>query len=354
MHILTNEREIRGLAPGSWLVEDMDAAQIMAMAGGGVCKIHHAMMETEFPYNEREITIIRPGRFGDLVLLTPSLREIKRRYPKMEIHVSCAPAYRGALFGLPYIDSFQPYPYPYHSQFGVYGPIASLENLTSLTIRETVTHMTDLFAERLGLGEIKDKKPDYFVSKDETAWAMDAYHSQMPHKAWRKRIAVQIKSSTPSRDYPTAKMRAVIEILEAKDYDVFLLGLPTEVVGKSKSPRVTNCAADQLTFRQSAAVLSTCDAFLGPDSSLIHVAGALGVPAVGLFSVVPWELRTKYCPTTFVIQAKKGCDIAPCFHAPRSGLGFPLNGPCQKERKCCALDSIPPEQVVAKIESMLN
>lgn len=349
MHLLTNKNPIPmgagvALQPGTWLMEDLDAARMMTTAGGGECRIEP--WEETVPMFHRTLTIVRPGRYGDLILLTPCLREIKREWPEGTLQVSCLPHYRDALIGLPYIDNFLPYPLPESVAAGC--SLIPLEVLTSLRDREPELHMTDLFAERLGLDSLATKKPDFILSLDELAWAHDAYP-----RTKHNRVAIQIKSSTPSRDYPQVQMAEVIRRLHGRGWDVVLLGLPHEIVGKNED-RITNCAKDQLTFRQSAAVLATADVFLGPDSSLIHVAGAIGTPAVGLFSVVPWQLRTKYCPTTFVIQAKQGCDLAPCFHAPRGAMGFPSAGPCQKERKCCALATLEPMEVVGKIEQMVS
>ena len=358
MHLLTNKNPIPmgagvALQPGTWLMEDLDAARMMTTAGGGECQLTlfnpHPGMAQAFHDFGGTVTVVRPGRYGDLILLTPTLREIKRRWPTCTLQVSCLPHYRDALIGLPYIDNFLPYPLPMNLGDGLnYGALTSLEVLTALFEREPELHMADLFAERLGLDSLATKKPDFILSPDELAWAHDAYP-----RTKHNRVAIQIKSSTPSRDYPMLQMGDVIRRLHGRGWDVVLLGLPHEIVGKNED-RITNCAKDQLTFRQSAAVLATADVFLGPDSSLIHVAGAIGTPAVGLFSVVPWQLRTKYCPTTFVIQAKQGCDLAPCFHAPRGAMGFPAAGPCQKERKCCALDTILPMEVVSKVEQMLT
>lgn len=358
MHLLTATKPLTmgpnyALQPGTYLCEDLDAAQLMLMVGGGEVRMQsfHDCLATlaELPDDfDGKITVIRPGRYGDLILLTPCFREIKRRWPNCTLQVACLPGYRDAIMGLPYIDNYLAYPLPIEEDNNDFGHLVSLEVLTSLTTREGELHMTDLFAERLGLTAIADKKPDFFLSLEERTWAHDVYP-----RGKAKRVAVQIKSSTPSRNYPTIQMGAVMRMLHGRGWDLVLLGLPNEVNGKSEE-RIVNCAADKLTFRQSAAVLATADVFLGPDSSLIHVAGALGTPAIGIFSVVPWQLRTAYCPTTFVIQAKKGCDIAPCFHAPRGQMGFPANGPCQKERKCCALDSIDPHEVVGRVEQAAN
>lgn len=357
MHLLTNKNLLsmgpqHALQPGVYLCEDLDAAQLVMMAGGGQVTLSPFECSPPLgsvPYDHTSaetITIVRPGRYGDLLLLTPVLRELKLRYPKCTLQVSTLPGYRDAIIGLPYVDNFLPYPLPMDgTQTHPYGTLLSLEVLSSLTGRERELHMTDLFAERLGVENITDKKPHLVLSNEEVAWALDVYP-----RIGKTRVAVQIKSSTPSRNYPTVQMGEVVRRLHGRGWEVMFLGLPNEVNGETK-PRLVNCAADKLTFRQSAAVVATADVFLGPDSSLIHVAGALGVPAIGLFSVVPHELRTAYCPTTKVMQASKGCDIAPCFHAPRGAFGFPAAGPCQKDSKCSALAAIDPHDVVVAVES---
>lgn len=357
MHILTNKNPLPigggvSLLPGRYLLDDVDAGEALRKSPGGELLLQAFTLpkplsgESGIPDAGR-FTVIRPGRFGDLVLLTPCLRHIKTKWPKCFLQLCCLPSYRDAVVGLPYIDNFLPYPLPM-DEARSNPDIHSLEPLASLVDRERELHITDLFAERLGLEGIENKKPDFFLSNDERNWAHEVYP-----RTKHKRVAIQLKSSTPSRDYPKEQMAEVLKRLHGRNWDVVLLGTPEQIVGQSED-RMTNCANDKLTFRQSAAVLATADVFLGPDSSLIHVAGALGTPAVGLFSVVPWELRTKYCPTTFVIQAKKGCDIAPCFHAPRGAVGFPSNGPCVEAKKCCALAMIDPQQVVAKVEQSVR
>lgn len=354
MHLITTENPVpmgggMALQPGCYLMDDMDAAQVIVAGGGGVAKLEsfltQSKLSAEYGVSDT-ITVIRPGRYGDLLLLTPVLREIKRRFPQVTLQISCLARYREVFGGLPYIDNFVQYPLPMDGTN--YGCILSLEVLASLTQREGELHMTDLFAERLGIDSMEVKKPDFILTIDERTWAHDVYPRSIA-----KRVGIQVKSTTPSRDYPVIPMGEVVRRLFGRGWDVMMLGLPNQVSGKSKD-RITNCAADSLTFRQSAAVLATCDVFLGPDSALIHVAGALEVPAVGLFSVVPWKLRTAYCPTTFVMQAKSGCDITPCFHAPRNSMGFPANGPCNQARHCCALATLDPHDVVCKVEQSVS
>lgn len=352
MHILENIRPIpfengNSLEAGKWLVEDNNAAEIMMRAGAGACRVSPWQTDAQPWYQHVEgknwlVTIVRPARYGDLILLTPCLRAMKAQNPGLMIRVACFPQYREVLLGLPYIDNFGIYPVPFTEEDGRYLPLEVTAENRDL---ETEMHITDLFAKRLGLSDFEDKKPEYRVSEMEREWVASNYP-----RTKKKRVAVQLRSSTPSRDYP--KMGEAVKRLHERGWEIMLLGLPNELNGLGNIHGVTNCGKDRLTFRQSVAVMSTCDAFLGPDSSLIHAAGALSIPAVGVFATVPHELRTKYCPTTFVIQGKKGCDIAPCFHAPRSRSGWPQGGPCNQANKCVAMDLIEPKQVAAKVEHM--
>lgn len=358
MHALTNSVPVAigpnsALEPSTWILEDADAGQILSNAPGGTCQVrrwtpHDSLEHVSTP---QRILIIRPGRFGDLVLLTPCLRAIKAAFPKSIIAVATLAHYRDAIIGLPYVDEFVSYPVK-QDTIGT-SIVISLEITTAFTGLEQTTHLTDIFAERLGieLDEIS-KKPDFFLSMDERDWAFNNYPN-----ARKKRCAIQPKASSVARDYPQEMWTDVIRRLHQEEWDVVLLGAPDELKFKgSMIPHVWNCTVDKLTFRQSAAVLSTANVFLGPDSSLIHVAGALSTPALGLFSTVPWQLRTKYCPTTFVIQGKEGCDVAPCFSAFTGANqgAFPSIGPCAKTGRCEALASISAERIVAKLGTMVR
>lgn len=358
MHILTNERPVplgTGLAlkPGEWLVEDMAAAQMMGQAGGGEVKVR-PWTAPECVVTPKNLLIIRPGRFGDLVCLTPVLRRLKYQYPDTHIALATLPNYRDPLLGLPYIDEFINYPVALDDT-EKFNRIVPLEGLVSLAEEEKTYHITDLFAVRCGLkpDDIPNKKPDLFLSLEEINWAHDAY----PRKPNQSRIAFHLRSSSRSRDYPHANMNALMVLLHSKGHEIVFLGLEHQFkwASDAKPPGIIFCPEDKLTFRQSCAVLNTCDVFFGPDSAMIHVAGALDIPSVGVFATVPWQLRTKYYSKCHVIQGKQHCPIAPCFSAPSSNNphAFPVGGPCATSGQCDALHAIDPQRVAKLIDSLL-
>jgi len=106
-----------------------------------------------------------------------------------------------------------------------------------------------------------------------------------------------------------------------------------------------NLSADNLTFRQSAAALDTCDAVVAPDSALVHLASARDIPCVGLYGPFPHELRST--SGKFVgISGIASC--APCFYHAGSFADFPATMPCRKAGVCLAMEAIDPVEVVAK------
>lgn len=207
--------------------------------------------------------------------------------------------------------------------------------------------MTDRFAEHLGLGVLSDTRAEYHVSQAEREWAVASFP-----RTKKRRIGVQIQAQARCRSYPRTGL--IVEALRRAEWEVYLLGRPGEFrVDGAGSPDIVDLSRRGLTWRQSAASLLTCDMVLAPDSSMLHAAGALNIPAVGLFGPFPWKLRTAYYPSVHALQGTDGCPMAPCFHSPHLGIAdFPAAGPCASTGRCEVLESILPARILAKVEQV--
>ena len=93
----------------------------------------------------------------------------------------------------------------------------------------------------------------------------------------------------PAKEWPVARYAALIDRLaERHGAECVLLGAPGErarsamVAAASKTGALI--AAGQTTVGQALALLSLCDGFAGNDSGSMHVAAALGLPTVGIFT----------------------------------------------------------------------
>jgi ADP-heptose:LPS heptosyltransferase len=333
---------------GEYLIDDLPAAQLLVQVGRGTMRPleleQYRRFDENTDWNGKKILFFRAGGFGDLILLTPVLRAIKLRWPTCEIHVTTFRRYAPVLQNLPFVDKTINFP-PTKADAETYDAWIFLENSIERNKRAEEIHMTDRFAEVTGITDIKNLLPEYRVTGGEQTWAEEGY----PRVNGTRRIAIQVAAEAQCRTYPAKLMQAVMDSLLEKGWEIVLMGNRGSIECAPKE-NVINLAAIGTTFRQSCAVLETCDCVLAPDSALLHVAGALGVPAVGLYGPFLWKLRTAYCPTTFAIQGEGACS--PCFHHVHLHKQFPENGPCQKTGQCEVLASIKPERIVNKIEQV--
>jgi ADP-heptose:LPS heptosyltransferase len=292
---------------------------------------------------------MRPGGYGDLLFLTPSIHEIKERWPTAEVHVCVYSRFQDILFSNKEVDKIVGYPLSM-DEAEQYHAWIFLENVIEGNPEAEKVHAIDIVAQRIGLSKLRSKEMRYNLTPEEVEWGLFTY----PRVNTKRRVAIQVEASGKARTYPGNLMTEVIIRLAQKDIEVFLLGDPYRVKAKS-TPLVRNLMIEGLSFRNSVAAMRTCDVVLGPDSVMIHLAGALHMPALGLYAAFPWQLRTAYAPTVTAIQGNGGCDLAPCFyHGSPRAPHFPFDGPCNRSQRCEPMANIAPDRIIANLERMLS
>lgn len=356
MHLVTLPQPIllgvQGkLAPGEYLMEDLTAAElIVGFPDHGI-----RMNEWKAPnwqiadgaIAERKILIAGSLSYGDCIMLTPVLRAFKQAFPKCSLHVAVLPYYRGTFLHLDYIDGFASWPLPY-AEYQQFDEVHFLEHFSRHPDAKT-KHLTEIFANLCGVA-VTDRRCDFQVTADEKDWAAKTFpRTEEPDSiTYRKRIGIQVQASQHCRTYPAEKLRDVMTLLLKKGWELWMMGRFGEYAC-NEIGHIHDLSRHANTFRAQAAFLTTCDVFLGPDSGFIHAAGAMGIPAVGLYGPYPWQLRTAQYPTVLAITGHGDC--APCFHiSTKMQPPFPVNQPCFRQKKCMVLDSIEPEHVVRRIE----
>lgn len=356
MHIVDSKcgvdlGQLLSLPPGKYVAEDLNAFDIGSLSRRGETTLTYAPGDKPFDetkdWSGKKILIVRPGGFGDLLFLTPSIEEMKRRWPSCEIHV-CAFARYQEVLKTSQADAIVAYPLPF-DDLANYDAVIYLENVIEGNPEAEQLHAVDVVAKRIGLSHLTSKEMIYSFTEEEAAWA-SARYPRTP----AKRVAIQMSASGHARSYPGTLLMEVIMGLTRKGTEVYLMGFPGEVTAKVPPP-IRNLTIEGLSFRQSVAAMSTCDVVLGPDSVMIHIAGAINMPALGLYGAFPWKLRTAYAKSVRAIQGHSGCSIAPCFfHGSRVAKHFPLDGPCSKSKRCEVMASIEPKRILAALSSIME
>jgi ADP-heptose:LPS heptosyltransferase len=378
MHVVTLPEEIvidaeQTIKPGEYLCEDITGAQLINLCGAGKMTplVESRPFDDNADWNGESVVIVRVGGFGDLTNLTPALREMKRRWPRVVLTVATMRDYGDVMKGLPYVDHIVRYPLT-KAEHAKYDAWVFLENAIENNPRAEDIPMADVFAEIIGIAHPKkawlkgskddvsewtpktsDRKPEYRVSDDEAAWAKVQY-PRIPNV---RRLCIQVDASMSGlcRVYPMQQLATIVEAFQKETaWEVYLIGRRENLERVPDGPNVRNLSSHGLSFRKTAAVIQGASCFLGSDSAFIHIAGALDVPSVGLFGPFPWALRTVYSPSVFGIQGRGKCS--PCFFHEKGGSAvrakFPKNCPSREQGLCEVLAGIKPETVIAKVKKL--
>ncbi len=141
------------------------------------------------------------------------------------------------------------------------------------------------------------------------------------------RIAVALRGIYGHRSWLVPYVFELAQRLASKGRDVLIFDAdvqaprcpPTEPTGETPVvPRVgTVACAYGLELPLAAALLSTCDAAVVPDTGLLHLAACVGLPFVAIFGAVPPQLRLNYYENYRCLTAEKKVACVPCCEGPQ-------------------------------------
>jgi len=225
-----------------------------------------------------KIHVLTWGGIGDVILLTPALREIKRSSPESVLIVHAIhKKHRDVLLHNPHIDilrieskplvdcvrflrknGYLPVRYRVPS-YGEYAP--------SLWVPPK--HATEVIAELFDV-QLSHSTPELFLTPTEEEFAKKALEGlKLP-------IAIHTRSSRIHKDWPERKWQSLVS---RNPHCSFVeLG----VCGERILDGTVDLPSD-MEVRHDFALLKHCRAFVGIESCFAHAAAALGVPGVVLF-----------------------------------------------------------------------
>jgi heptosyltransferase-2 len=164
---------------------------------------------------------------------------------------------------------------------------------------------------------------------------------------WRERLGLTDRRPTvafapgavgPSKRWPAMAYAQVAKNLTDQGVAVWVLGGPSEQPLAQEIIAGAGPLARDLTggdLRGAILALAAADAAVSNDSGLLHVAAALGTPAIGIFGPTsPWHWAPLN-PIAAAVQAPTRLDCQPC-HKPV----------CRLQHHRCMRD-IAPDQVLA-------
>jgi ADP-heptose:LPS heptosyltransferase len=306
----------------------------------------------------KKILLLRFSSIGDIVLTSPVVRCLRKRYPEAEIHFLCKTKFTTLLKANPYINKV----YGFDKDFDTILPQLKAEgydvvidlhkNLRSLRLRKFLGITTYAFnktnwakwlmvnfkinqlpeehivhrymATVKPLGVVYDGEGlDYFIPEDQT---FD--RTKFGIRPDEPFLAFAIGAAHATKRLPLEKIKAICALLPQK---VVLLGGPAEQsVGATvinSQPKVIN-SCGKLSLHQSADAIRQASLVITHDTGMMHIAAAFRkkilsvwgntIPEFGMFPFYPEKKSNRGKPVLLdkMIEVK-GLSCRPC-----SKIGF--------------------------------
>lgn len=277
----------------------------------------------------RSILVINVSRIGDTLLATPAIRALAVKWPQANLDVLGHPKRIEVLRHLPFVRRVGPIskwsalfrgwldclakPYDLAVVYGFDQPLVAYAlrvarhvaafrqqsdglNRRLTTIVEPPAHQSDhsvqlaLALPRALGAKSSGLRLSYMVTAKEHAWAKARLSDDLPIDA-SPLIGLQVASfpTKAYRDWPIESFldlcQRIRESLPAAHFLIFggtEEHLRTAALDTSLGPAST-LYAGKLTLRQTAALISHLDLFIGVDTGPTHLASAFDVPLVGLY-----------------------------------------------------------------------
>jgi ADP-heptose:LPS heptosyltransferase len=102
------------------------------------------------------------------------------------------------------------------------------------------------------------------------------------------------------------------------------------------------------TVRESLVIIEGLDLFIGPDTSFLHLASCMGVPAVGIYGATDSELFYPLFHKKFIAVSPAALDCKPCYPGPHGGSCGAV-GPY-----AVCMEAVTPEQVMCNVRAVLG
>ncbi|MDD5107948.1 MAG: lipopolysaccharide heptosyltransferase II [Candidatus Omnitrophica bacterium] len=339
----------------------------------------------------RRILIARTDRIGDVLLSTPVIYALRKKFPQAYISMMVAPYALDIIEGNPYLDEVIIYDkdqkhkswwrsfkfsnrlkkkkfdlaiilHPTNRlhlitflagiphRLGYDCKLGFLLNLRKIhTKQEGLRHEAEYNLDLISELGIAGNPEDLFmpIKKESEQYVEELFRKEGISKT-DKILAINPGASCPSKIWPHERFAQVAEKLSKRyDFKILILAGPKEMYLADKiaheiKDKVVNLAG-RTSISQLASILKRCTLFISNDSGPVHIACALGTPVISIFG----RNQAGLSPRRWGPLGKHGKylhkDVG-CIQC--------LAHNCKKEFTC--LKAISVDDVVCAAESILN
>jgi ADP-heptose:LPS heptosyltransferase len=171
----------------------------------------------------------------------------------------------------------------------------------------------DLFARHLGV-HLPDTSIDYTIEDGEHKWAQ--LYLEQNNLDRNKLVLVQPSASASPRSCPVSKMKdALIRLLtKIPNLQAIVITHSSDNHGQTDWNVHRVHRAHDLDIREIGALMHRCDLVICPDSSILHLAGALNKKTLSLFGPTDPRARVNYYPHAIALWPAQHYRNYPCWY----------------------------------------
>lgn len=360
--------------------------------------VHHKK-----PGSQRLLLFNGSGGYGDQIMTWPFAR-ILTTYG-FEVHVMVDPGNTVCWYNFPWIASIQQAPMQYE-QFKMYDYWIMMEGVVNVDEHQDQLHPLDVMLNKVGIDpttvDAKQKvvRPNFTWLEMQSTGAFQG-----------KRLGMyQLCSANPVRSLPANDSAYLLSKLAERYHDLHWLALyddfnpeaypkalecrecggkghtekqmpltgtiigtenpylqvTQKILEKESGVKKEICPKCQGSgtlrpniqlynapaLRELWALTSKAAVVVAPDSMMVHVAGSMDVPCVGLWGLCAPANRVRYYKNHIPIWKREVCPFSPCFSY---GGTFPKYCPPRPNRQVCeCLGAVAPENVLDAIKTFLQ
>ena len=255
------------------------------------------------PYRKTEIHVVREGALGDVLMATPALRRVKELNPKCR--VTFYTHFANLVSGLPFIDEVLPV------DVAPTGKAILLRYENLIPVRR---HIAGIFGEILGV-DIWNNRPSCVLDPR----LLDHYRQEF-RELPRPWTIVNRKAATwsPNKNWPDEYWGDLLDRLTAR-FSVIEIGASAQDRGVQPDDHYLDLRG-KTALEELVAAIGAADLHVGPVSGPVHIAAAVGTPAVVIYGGYEHPVCSGY-PGNINLYSPVPC--APCWLTELCPFGHP-------------------------------
>ncbi|MBU0635313.1 MAG: glycosyltransferase family 9 protein [Candidatus Omnitrophica bacterium] len=190
---------------------------------------------------------------------------------------------------------------------------------------EKKIHIVDIYLEFLRYHGIDAQEATFgFALGEEEKNFCSTFLAEEGISAKDRVVGILPVANWSLKSWPIDKWNELAGILKSQ-YGIKVINLSksssdsfSQMVLKNISRKIIS--ADKTTLKQALALIKRCNLFIGPDSSLLHLASCIGVEAIGFYGPTSGEYFYPYFHRHNIVVSKEKLDCMPCYPGLKSCL----------------------------------